>query len=55
MCQTHEGGAGKGDLFESGWISTGTAQQLPRLPHKVQRQRAKKKWFGGGWCGRFRK
>jgi hypothetical protein len=41
-CQTHEGGAGKADLFESGWRSTGTAQQLPRLPHKVQRQRAKK-------------
>ncbi len=38
MCQTNEGGAGKGDLFESGWRSTGTAQQLPRLPHKVQRQ-----------------
>ncbi len=41
-CQTHEGGAGEGDLFESAWRSTGTAQQYPRLPHKVQPQRAKK-------------
>ena len=41
-CQTHEGGAGEGDLLESAWRSTGTAQQHPRLPHKVQRQRAKK-------------
>ena len=41
-CQTHEGGAGERDLLESAWRSTGTAQQHPRLPHKVQRQRAKK-------------
>ena len=41
-CQTHEGGAGEGDLLESAWRSPGAAQQHPRLPHKVQRQRAKK-------------
>ena len=41
-CQTHGGGAGEGDLIEPAWRSTGTAQQHPRLPHKVQRQRAKK-------------
>ncbi len=51
MCQTHEGGAGKGDLFESGWRSTGTAQQLPCLPHKVQRQRAKKSGLEGVGAG----
>ena len=41
-CQTHGGEAGEGDLIESAWRLPGTAQQHPRLPHKVQRQRAKK-------------
>ncbi len=41
-CQTHGGGAREGDLIESAWRSIGTAQQHPRLPLKVQRQRAKK-------------
>ena len=54
-CQTHEGGAGKADLFESGWRSTGTAQQLPRLPHKVQRQRAKKSALEGVGAGDSKK
>ena len=54
-CQTHEGGAGEGDLFESAWRSTGTAQQYSRLPHKVQPQMAKKSGLEGGWCGRFKK
>ena len=54
-CQTHEGGAGKGDLFESDWRSTGTAQQLHRLPHKVQRQRAKKSGLEGVGAGDSKK
>ncbi len=45
-CQTHEGGAGEEDLFESAWRLTGTAQKYPRLPHKVQpREIQKKKAF----------
>ena len=54
-CQTYEGGAGKADLFESGWRSTGTAQQLPRLPLKVQRQRAKKSGLEGVGAGDSKK
>jgi hypothetical protein len=50
-CQTHGGGAGEGDLIDSAWRSTGTAQQHPRLPHKVQRQRAKKGGLEGVGAG----
>ena len=50
-CQTHGGGAGEGDLIEPAWRSTGTAQQHPRLPHKVQRQRAKKSGLEGVGAG----
>ena len=53
--QTHEGGAGEGDLFESAWRSTGTAQQYSRLPHKVQPQMAKKSGLEGGGAGDSKK
>jgi len=54
-CQTHEGGAGEGDLFESAWRSTGTAQQYSRLPHKVQPQMTKKSGLEGGGAGDSKK
>jgi hypothetical protein len=34
-CQTHQGGPGDGDLFESALRSTGIALQYPCLPQKV--------------------
>ncbi len=47
-CQTHEGGAGEGDLFESAWRSTGTAQQYSRLPIRSNRRGPKKSGLEGG-------
>jgi hypothetical protein len=47
--QTHEGGVGEGDLFESASRSTGTEQQYPRLRHKVpDRGQKKVVWRGVG-------